>query len=99
MSIHRKHWKKEEKLAALEYARKEGYLKASKEYGVSQTSLYKWRDKLEAIGEGGLDKPDLLALHRELQLLLKENKQLKEVVAEQVLAMKIKEELLKKTNR
>ena len=99
MTKHRKQWSKDEKLAALTLAKREGFLKASKESGISQTSLYKWRDKLETLGDEGLTKSDHSLLLKEITVLLQENKQLKTIVADQILANHIKEDLLKKTNK
>ena len=98
MTKHRKQWSKEEKLTALALAKKEGFLQASKQLGISQTSLYKWRDKLETLGDEGLSKSDLSLLQKEISILRHENKQLKTIVADQALAIHIKEDLLKKTN-
>lgn len=96
MTKHRKQWSREEKLSALALAKKESFLKASKELGISQTSLYKWRDKFETLGSEGLSKSDHSLLLKEIAILRQENKQLKTIVADQILANQIKEDLIKK---
>lgn len=55
MSTHRKTWSKSEKLAAIHMANTEGMAEASRHFNVSQTSLYKWKQKFEHLGESALE--------------------------------------------
>jgi transposase-like protein len=98
MGTHRKTWIKSEKLAALNMAKAEGFVKASLHYQVSQTSLYKWRDKLETVGETGLEKNNQSELRRENKKLMDENLQLKQIIAEKELRLRIQEAVLKKSH-
>jgi hypothetical protein len=92
MSKHRKTWSKEERGKVLLYAQKEGIAEASREYGVSSTSIYKWQ------GESSSSDPsdDYMSMERELKRLQRENKELKHLVADKELAIQVKDALLKK---
>jgi|APDOM4702015191_1054821.scaffolds.fasta_scaffold132176_2 transposase-like protein len=95
MSIHRKRWKKEEKQAIVSYAKKEGFLEASRHFNVSHTSIYKWRDQLDqGIELNGSTSKDSTQV---IKNLMYENKALKNLVADLSLKLQIKEELLKKS--
>jgi putative transposase len=98
MSKHRKNWKPEEKLAILEYYKTHGLGASCRKFQVSQTAIYKWRDKYEAEGMEGLQRrtrehqvdPEVLRLERE-------NRALKAIVAEKELQLRIQAEMLKKS--
>lgn len=47
-------WSKSEELAAIDLMIGEGTLIASRKFGVSQKSLYKWRDCFEEKGDHAL---------------------------------------------
>ena len=98
MSNHRKTWSVSEKLAVINYAKTNGSLQASREYDVSSTSVYKWIEAYEEHGESGLSRKNKPSDEsEELRRLRRENQQLKELVAEKELRLRIKEELLKKS--
>lgn len=97
MGVHRRNWSKDEKLQALRYAEKHGFSDSAREFGVSITSLYKWRDKLESGGENSLEKSNSKELNLELAKLIRENKQLKEILADKELELRIQADMLKKT--
>lgn len=98
MSKHRKTWSVSEKLAVINYAKTNGNLQASREYDVSSTSVYKWIEAYESHGESGLSRKNKPSTESdELRRLRRENQQLKELVAEKELKLRIKEALLKKS--
>ncbi|MBL0026046.1 MAG: transposase [Saprospiraceae bacterium] len=96
MGTHRKTWSKSEKLAVISKAKAEGVLEASRHYEVSTTSIYKWLDKVESIGESSLEGLHAPELRRENKKLIAENKQLKEMNADKELKIMLMERLLKK---
>jgi len=96
MSTHRKTWSKSEKLAAIHMARTEGIAKASRHFNVSQTSLYKWKQKFESLGESALENRGGDQLSRQNAQLLSENRMLKQIIAKKELKLMIQEALLKK---
>lgn len=98
MTKHRKKWSVKEKLVIVNYAKKHGGLQASKEYGASSTSVYKWVEAYDEHGESGLSlKNKTRNESEELRRLRRENQQLKELVAEKELSLRIKDALLKKS--
>ena len=97
MTTHRKTWSKSEKLAAIHMANTEGMAKASRHYHVSQTSLYKWKQKFESLGESALDKRGADQLSKQNAQLLSENRMLKQIVADKELQLMIQQALLKKS--
>lgn len=96
MGTHRKTWSKSEKLEIISVAKRDGVLKASRQFGVSQPSIYKWIDKMDSGGESSLEGLHAPELRRENKKLVDENKQLKEMNAEKELKIRIMERLLKK---
>lgn len=98
MSIHRKSWSKSEKLAAIKMADTDGVAKASRHYNVSQTSLYKWKQKLASVGESALVPRGGDEVSKENAKLLVENNLLKQIIAEKELELKIQNTLLKKSH-
>ncbi len=95
MGTHRKTWSKSEKLEIIFVAKKDGVLQASRQYEVSQPSIYKWMDQIQGNGVislEGLHAPELI---QENKRLISENEQLKEMNAEKELKIKIMEQLLK----
>ncbi len=98
MKKHRKRWTVTEKLEVLNHYKLWGAVKTSREYGVSMTSIYKWRDGFEEDGEKGLSgKQKEKSESEELKRLKRENDQLKKIVAEKELRLRIQEEMLKKS--
>jgi len=92
----RKKFSKEEKLRIIEEVAAQGVKVTLDKYGVYPATFYEWKRKVDAMGEKGLDwgmTPEHL---KEIRRLEKENQQLKELVAEQQLESKLKDELLKK---
>lgn len=93
----RKKWSTTEKLEVINYSKKESVLKASRQYEVSQTSIYKWLDLFEKDGEGGLAGNRSPSESKEFKRIKRENQQLKELVAEKELTIRIQSEMLKKS--
>lgn len=96
MSKHRKTWSKSEKLEILAMAERETVLIASRHYGVSTTSIYKWMDLQSSMGDDGLEKLNETSLRRENKILVDENKELKEMNIEKELKIRLLEQQLKK---
>jgi putative transposase len=96
MSKHRKKWSIEEKQKVLLYASEQGIPSASREYGISSTSIYKWQSELGSKSLEGLHDEEK-ELYRELKRLQRENRELKSLVADKELAIQIKDSLLKKS--
>ena len=98
MSKHRKTWSVKEKLKVINHAKTHGNVKASREYEVSVNSIYNWQAAYEAHGEEGLKRANKASAEsEEIRRLRRENQQLKEIVAEKELRLRIKDELLKKS--
>lgn len=98
MSKHRKTWSATEKLQVINYAKTNGNTKAAREFEVSANSVYNWIAAYEEQGEAGLKRANKANIEsEELRRLRRENQQLKELVAEKELRLRIKDELLKKS--
>lgn len=99
MKNHRKSWSTSEKLEIINYYKKWGATKASREYSVSIPSIYKWKAAFEKEGKIGLSSKEKTSQNsRELKRLRRENDQLKKIVAEKELRLRIQEEMLKKSH-
>lgn len=96
MGTHRKTWSKSEKLEVIKVAKRDGVLEASRQYEVSQPSIYKWLDQFETGGETSLEGLHAPELRRQNKHLIDENKQLKEMNADKELRIRILEQRLKK---
>jgi transposase-like protein len=87
MGTHRR-WSKEVKLAILEEAARNGIAQTSRKHGIAASQVHDWKKKFELSGEDA-----------ETHRLRLENQALKEMIAEQALALRIKDSLLKKTDQ
>ena len=87
---------KEEKLSVLKEATEKGVNKTLKKHGIYPATYYLWKEKLSSMGEEGLDYGMTKAHLKRIRQLEKENRLLKELVAEKELEGKLKDELLKK---
>jgi transposase-like protein len=90
MSKHRKSWSLSEKTKIVSHYQQHGIAAASRQFEVAFSMIYRWEKQLLSATNAAIS-PD------EYKRLLRENQALKELVAEKELALKIKEELLKKT--
>ena len=98
MSKHRKSWSSSQKLEIINYAKEHSIAKAVREFEVSTGSIYNWQAQYDKDGEAGLKRSNKSNPEQEeLRKLRRENQQLKELVAEKELLLRIKEELLKKS--
>lgn len=100
MSNHRRTWNQQEKLEVLEYQKVHGTTKASRHFGVSNVSIGKWLALYEEHGSAGLSgkqKTFSQSIDHEKIRLEKENKELKAIVAEKELQLRIQAEMLKKS--
>ena len=89
---------KEAKLAILEEADRNGVAQTCRKHGVAASQVHEWRKKYQLLGEAGLSgyaRKEDSETHR----LRVENQALKEMIAEQALALRIKDSLLKKTEQ
>lgn len=87
---------KQEKLSILKEASEQGVSKTLEKYGIYPATYYSWKEKLSSMGEEGLDYGMTKAQLKRIRDLEKENKLLKQLVAEKELENKLKDELLKK---
>ncbi len=96
MSLHRKNWDQKEKEEILLFMEQHGISRASREFNVSTAAIYNWKKKFEELGAAGLETGVKTAVERELAQLKRENSELKKMVAERELAIRVKDALLKK---
>ena len=87
---------KQEKMSILKEASEQGVTKTLEKHGIYPATFYSWKEKLESMGEEGLDYGMTKAHLKRIRILEKENKLLKELVAEKELEGKLKDELIKK---
>ncbi|MFA5574243.1 MAG: transposase [Brumimicrobium sp.] len=96
MSLHRKRWNQKEKEEILLYSEDHGVSRASREFNVSTATIYGWKRKFDELGGEGLESGAKTALEREVAQLKRENNELKKMVAEKELTIRVKDSLLKK---
>lgn len=97
MSKHRRNWSVDEKEKIVLFSVEHGISEASREFGVSTVSIYKWKEKFDQLGKDGLNPGATTSLERELRELRRENQALKRIVADKELAIQVKDSLLKKS--
>lgn len=98
MAKHRKTWTSSEKLEIINYFEKWGPTKTSREYNVSAASIYKWKTAYKNQGKEGLLKVSKKSPEaEEVKRLKRENDELKKIVAEKELRLRIQAEMLKKS--
>lgn len=73
-----------------------GVTAGCRKYGLSKTMYYEWLDKYNASGLEGLEDRRGKNMDAHVKRLEKENRILKELLAEKELESKLKDELLKK---
>jgi len=91
-----KKFSKTEKLAILKEAEQQGVKLTLEKYGIYNGTFYYWKNKFEQLGETGLQHGMSKKQLAEIRRLEKENRMLKEMLAEEQLESKLKDELLKK---
>lgn len=82
----------EQRLAILKEADEHGVAVTVRKYGLVASMIYKWRDRIAKDAPHANREAEM-----ELRRLQQEIRQLKELVAEKELAIRIKDSLLKKT--
>ena len=95
MKKHRRTWSDSDKMEILEYCNRNGVTKATREFDVAQSIIYRWKAKYDKDGEMGLSGV-IKADTYELKRLRRENDELKKIVAEKELRLRIQAEMLKK---
>jgi transposase-like protein len=96
MKKHRKSWNQQEKLTILQFYKEKGIGAASTEFNVSSTTIYNWENQLNSGGESSLSstkKDSNAALIKKLE---REIKELRNIVADNALEIRIKDEIIKK---
>jgi len=88
---------KEEKLRIIKEAAEDGVKETLAKYDIYPASYYSWKKKFEEMGEEGFRHGITKGKLKELRRLEKENAQLKELVAEKELQIKMLRELRKKS--
>jgi len=91
-----KKFSKEEKLAIIEEAGRNGVKVTLAKYDLYPATYYYWKKKIVVYGAEGLNHRTLKNQDTEIRRLEKENETLKLLLAEKELAGKLKDELLKK---
>ncbi len=99
MSKHRKSWSQQEKLAIVEYNKEYGSARTSRKFSVSQVSIGKWNKLYLEYGLDGLsgNKSKEPQIDHDRLRLERENRELKAIVAEKELQIRIQAEMLKKS--
>lgn len=88
---------KEEKLRIIKEASEKGVKATLSKYDIYPATYYSWKNKFEEMGEEGFSHGATKRKLKELRRLEKENRQLKELVAEKELQIKMLRELKKKS--
>lgn len=96
MGQKRRKWSGSEKLQIIQDAELKGTAEASRIHGVSSSMIYRWSNQYREQGSAGLMKTKSPVDEEKKELAL-ENERLRQVVADQALTIRIKNELLKKT--
>ena len=91
-----KKWTKKEKLSILSESQKNGVKQTLSKYDIYPGTFYYWKKRLADLGEQGMDHGSSKAKNAEIRALEKENAMLKQLLAEEKLEGKLKNELLKK---
>lgn len=86
----------EEKLTLLEEASEKGVTSTLEKHGIYPATYYAWKKKFESMGVEGFERGMTPEHQKRIRVLEKENKLLKELIAEKELEGKLKDELLKK---
>jgi|JI10StandDraft_1071094.scaffolds.fasta_scaffold168625_2 transposase-like protein len=89
-------WTAEQKLAILKEAEEHGITATIRKHQIYGNTIYEWRQKYSTSGREGLKTP-YVRTSPDVKKLEAEIRMLKEIVAEKELAIRIKDELLKKT--
>lgn len=91
-----KKFTKKEKLSILAEAKKKGVKVTLEKYCIYPGTFYYWRRRYSELGEQGMDHGSSKEKNAQIKALEKENAMLKQLLAEEKLEGKLKDELLKK---
>lgn len=100
MSKHRRSFTPSQKLEIVQHSLAEGMAKTKRRYEIADSVVRRWLDAYESEGEAGLarkGKTPQSDLELQNQRLLRELREYKAMVAERDLEIRIKDELLKKS--
>jgi putative transposase len=97
MSKHRRSWNQQQKLEIVTYYKEHGIGASSAEFGVSSTTIYNWERILGHSGESGLIPNKKSDKDLAIKRLEREIRELRNIVADNALELRIKDELLKKS--
>jgi putative transposase len=86
----------EEKERILSDIQRLGVIAGIRKYNLSKSTYYEWLERYQASGLEGLEDRRKVNIDAQIKRLEKENKLLKEILAEKELESKMKDELLKK---
>lgn len=87
---------KQEKLVILKEASEQGVKQTLAKHGIYPATYYSWRKKFKEMGEIGLNHGMNQQHLKRIRELEKENQQLKELVAEKELVVRMHEEVKKR---
>ena len=93
----RRQWKASEKLEIIQDSEQLGTSATSRKHGVASSMIDRWRKKYESEGIAGLERSKSGSIDHEKKEMGREIERLRQVIADQALTIRIKEELLKKT--
>ncbi len=96
MSMEKRTFTKEEKLHLLKEASEHGVAATLEKHGIYPATYYSWRKRYDTMGEAGFRHGMTPPQLKEIRRLGKENKTLKELLAEKDLEIRLKDEVLKK---
>ncbi|MGB4133829.1 MAG: transposase [Tenuifilaceae bacterium] len=96
MLMKKRSFTKEEKLRIIQEASENGVNATLEKHGIYRASYYEWRRKFEQMGEEGFIHGMTPAQQKRIRELEKENRLLKELLAEKELENRLKGDLLKK---
>jgi len=94
--MNKRTFSKEEKLRIIKEASEQGVKAVLEKYAIYPATYYSWKNKLEDMGEAGLEHGMTPQHLKRVRALEKENKALKQLLAEKELESRLKSELLKK---
>lgn len=96
MGKHQKTWSQSEKIDILNYFKSQGAARTSKEFNVSNATIYRWQSLFENQGSDGLNDGFTTNKDQEILRLQRDIQAFKEIIAEKELEIRIKDALLKK---
>ncbi len=96
MDMKKRKFTTEEKLRIIKEASENGVDATLEKYGIYKASYYTWKRRFEEMGVEGLQHGMTPAHLKRIRELEKENKMLKQLLAEKDMECKMQEDLLKK---